>query len=224
MAALSAQLSQSNQATDESGPGLTAAAHGRSFFLKRLGFTVPAAYGRGLFLGIGKGLLPLQTPINVVVGAPIPCSKFDGDTRSAEGATRTASSGVGSMSSVLIWVLFCRPVPQARVLYSCACDLQPVRLCACYSPVVPPPCLASVKAHGRCLAPNPRLAYGYRCSVLARLSTPARRLTQWGFRDRAGQAAVDELHARYVKQVRELWDQYKDRFALQRMGTFRVVE
>jgi len=52
---------------------------------------VPAAYGRGLFLGIGKGLLPLQTPINVVVGAPIPCSKFEGDSRSPEGAMRSPS-------------------------------------------------------------------------------------------------------------------------------------
>ena len=48
-----------------------------------MGFTVPAAYGRGLFLG--KGLLPLQTPINVVVGAPIACAAFKGDIRSPEG-------------------------------------------------------------------------------------------------------------------------------------------
>ena len=40
----------------------------------------------------------------------------------------------------------------------------------------------------------------------------------------AGEAAVDELHARYVKQLRELWDKYKDRFAIERKGTFRVVE
>ena len=51
-----------------------------------MGFTVPAAYGRGLFLG--KGLLPLQTPINVVVGAPIPCKKFDGDIHGPEGMSQ----------------------------------------------------------------------------------------------------------------------------------------
>ena len=66
-----------------SDPGLTVVC-GCSFFLKTMGFTVPFAYGRGLFLG--KGLLPLQTPINVVVGAPIPCSPFAGDTHSPKGA------------------------------------------------------------------------------------------------------------------------------------------
>ena len=40
----------------------------------------------------------------------------------------------------------------------------------------------------------------------------------------AGQAAVEELHARYVTQLRGLWDKYKDRYALQRKGTFRMVE
>ena len=35
---------------------------------------------------------------------------------------------------------------------------------------------------------------------------------------------VDELHARYVKQLRELWDKHKDRFALNRKGTLRLVE
>ena len=35
---------------------------------------------------------------------------------------------------------------------------------------------------------------------------------------------MDALHARYVLQLRELWDKYKDRFALHRKGTMRVVE
>ena len=93
---------------------------GRSFFLKRMGFTVPAAYGRGLFLGIGKGLLPLQKPINVVVGAPIPCSKFEGDTRSPEGADRFQSqTQVGTISKFrCCWIC-----PLAHML--CGRNLQP---------------------------------------------------------------------------------------------------
>jgi Diacylglycerol acyltransferase len=48
-----------------------------------LSTTMPWCACRGLFLG--RGLLPLQTPINIVVGAPIDVPRFEGDVKSPEG-------------------------------------------------------------------------------------------------------------------------------------------
>ncbi len=35
---------------------------------------------------------------------------------------------------------------------------------------------------------------------------------------------VAEVHAEYVKALRGLWDSYKDRYALDRKGTFKIVD
>ena len=35
---------------------------------------------------------------------------------------------------------------------------------------------------------------------------------------------VSEVHAQYVKALRGLWDTYKDRYALDRKGTFKIVD
>jgi Diacylglycerol acyltransferase len=40
----------------------------------------------------------------------------------------------------------------------------------------------------------------------------------------AGEKLVDEYHARYVEQLRALWDLYKDRFAINRTQTMRIVQ
>ena len=46
-------------------------------YLERtLGFTLPVAFGKGIFLP--WGLLPYPVPLNVVVGAPIDVEKFQG--------------------------------------------------------------------------------------------------------------------------------------------------
>jgi hypothetical protein len=45
---------------------------------KLTGFTVPLAYGRGLFMR--RGLLPYPTPINVVVGAPLEVERYQGES------------------------------------------------------------------------------------------------------------------------------------------------
>ncbi len=35
---------------------------------------------------------------------------------------------------------------------------------------------------------------------------------------------VFEAHEKYVAALRQLWDRYKDRFALERKGTLRIVD
>lgn len=35
---------------------------------------------------------------------------------------------------------------------------------------------------------------------------------------------VAEVHAQYVKALRGLWDKYKDQYALERKGTFKIVD
>jgi hypothetical protein len=51
-------------------------------YLERtLGFTIPLAFGRGLFLP--WGLLPYPVPLNIVVGAPIEVEKYEASTRGA---------------------------------------------------------------------------------------------------------------------------------------------
>ena len=116
-----------------------------------MGFTVPAAYGRGLFLG--KGLLPLQTPINVVAGAPIPCSKFQGDTRSPEGAFRTCSC---ESLNALPGSSIC-----SHVVRSCALHLQTM-----IPLLMPHPLPASYSASGAHNAPL-RYGIGQRLIVVA---------------------------------------------------------
>ena len=49
---------------------------------KTFGFTLPFAFGMGLFLP--WGLLPYPVPLNVVIGAPLAVPKFDGATDGAE--------------------------------------------------------------------------------------------------------------------------------------------
>ena len=42
---------------------------------KTLGFTIPLAFGRGIFMP--WGLLPYPVPLNIVVGAPIEVEKYE---------------------------------------------------------------------------------------------------------------------------------------------------
>ncbi|KAL0020975.1 hypothetical protein WJX77_001965 [Trebouxia sp. C0004] len=49
----------------------------------KVGITIPIFWGQGV--AIPFGFLPKRCPINTVVGAPIPVSRYDGDIRSSEG-------------------------------------------------------------------------------------------------------------------------------------------
>lgn len=51
---------------------------------KRVGFTLPAIRGEGLFWKRGWGLMPRRVPTTVVVGPPLSVPKFDGDLKSVE--------------------------------------------------------------------------------------------------------------------------------------------
>lgn len=51
---------------------------------KRVGFTLPAIRGQGLFWKGGWGLMPRRVPTTVVVGAPLPVKRFEGDMKSVE--------------------------------------------------------------------------------------------------------------------------------------------
>lgn len=52
--------------------------------LKLLGLGFPIFHGTGILL-TSIGMLPIQGPIHVVVGAPIQVARFEGDITSDEG-------------------------------------------------------------------------------------------------------------------------------------------
>ncbi len=59
---------------------------------KTLGFTIPLAFGRGVFLP--WGLLPYPVPLNIVVGAPIEVEKYQ--VQEGEGPTSSEVSNASS--------------------------------------------------------------------------------------------------------------------------------
>jgi Diacylglycerol acyltransferase len=67
---------------------------------KTLGFTIPIAFGRGLFLP--WGLLPYPVPLNIVVGAPIEVEKYTGEENGGPAASdvSNASGSGGSRDAV----------------------------------------------------------------------------------------------------------------------------
>ncbi|KAL4526931.1 hypothetical protein Ndes2526A_g01348 [Nannochloris sp. 'desiccata'] len=71
-------------------------------FLERtLGFTIPLAFGRGVFLPYG--LLPYPVPLNIVVGAPIEVEKYKGkeeEEKEEEGGPASISRVSNGSSSV----------------------------------------------------------------------------------------------------------------------------
>jgi hypothetical protein len=62
----------------------TSAVHLRRLLLKVVGLGFPMFHGTGIMIS-SVGLLPYQGPIHVVVGAPIPVPKLEGDIASDEG-------------------------------------------------------------------------------------------------------------------------------------------
>lgn len=66
-------------------------------FLERtLGFTIPLAFGRGVFLPFG--LLPYPVPLHIVVGAPIEVEKYE-KKEAAEGGSATSEVSHASSSA-----------------------------------------------------------------------------------------------------------------------------
>ena len=59
---------------------------------KSLGFTLPVAFGRGVFLP--WGLLPYPVRLNIVVGAPIDVEKYTGNANTCKAIIITLVSKV----------------------------------------------------------------------------------------------------------------------------------